>query len=205
MHTYMHTYIKNTRILGLDASSSCVGISVIELNKKPKLIHYEYYIPDKKNHSELERIKHMKIYLYKLIDKYKITDVAIEEYIKFLPGKSQAKTILPLVAWNRAICFAVYEKLNREPHMYAVSTIRAKMKPKGGKTPSKEEIPDLVSKYLNFEFPWEFKIISRGKNKGKKELLATNYDLADSMAVALTHAYKILESKSKNKCKPKKR
>lgn len=193
------------RILGLDASGSCVGISVIELNKKPKLIHYEHYKPDKKNHTELERIKYAKEYILKLIDKYKITEVAVEEFIKYMPGKSQASTILPLAIWNRGICFAVYEYLNREPALYHVNSIRARLKSKGGQTPSKEEMPDLVAGLLNIKFPWEYKTITRGKNKGKKIPLDINYDLADSMAVALVHAKEILKKEVKNKCKRKKR
>lgn len=177
--------------MGLDASTTTVGIAVVEYNgKKPKLIHQEYYKPNKKL-PELQWLYETKEHVCYVADIYNVDEFAIEEYIKYMKGGSGASTIIPLAILNRTICLNIYELYHKEPVILNVMKIRHCLKT-NKKLPSKEDMPELVAKHLRIKFPYYKKTI---KKTGKQKILSESNDVADAIAVALAHIKLNHESK----------
>jgi Holliday junction resolvasome RuvABC endonuclease subunit len=172
-------------VMGLDISTSTIGIALLELDKKiPKLIHYEYYKPNKKL-DQLVWLSNAKKHVTALIDGYGVTEVAVEEYVKFMKGKSNASTVIPLAILNTVVRMDIWESTDEriKPRVMNVLKIRHAIK-KDKKLPPKEDVPELVASILGIEFPWDYKINRRTK---KKEKRVENWDVADAIAVALAH------------------
>jgi len=186
------------KILGLDVSTTTIGIAIVEFEKDisdAKLIHTEYYKPNKKT-DEINRLKEAVDYILKIAEKFKVDDVAVEEYIKFMKGSSGASTVIPLAIINTTLRLFIYEKLNIMPFVYNVLTIRHALK-FNKKLPAKEDIPEIVARHLNINFPYEYKINRKTK---QQDIKIESYDVADSVAVALAHIKKTTEIKPlKNK------
>lgn len=173
------------RILSLDISTTTIGISVLEHNngKNIKLLHQEFYKPPKIDIFEmlLDVSNHMR----SIYDTWKPDEIAIEEFIQFMKGGSGAKTIIPLAVLNRVIGFCFFIWTGQTPILYSVMTIRHTIK-FGKKIPPKEDIPEIVAKHLQIEFPYYYKTNKRGK----QTIMTESYDVADSIAVGLTHIKK---------------
>lgn len=186
------------KILGLDVSTTTIGIAIVEFEKyisDAKLIHTEYYKPNKKT-DEINRLKEAVDYILKIAEKFKVDDVAVEEYIKFMKGSSGASTVIPLAIINTTLRLFIYEKLNIMPFVYNVLTIRHALK-FDKKLPAKEDIPEIVARHLNINFPYEYKINRKTK---QQDIKIESYDVADSVAVALAHIKNTTEIKPlKNK------
>jgi Holliday junction resolvasome RuvABC endonuclease subunit len=185
-----------TTILGLDVSSSCIGISILSVeNETISYIHSEYHKPLKTGNL-FERLDKTKKVIINIIQTYKPDIIAIEEIIQFMKGSSGAKTIIALTTFNRTIGLAAYETTSRPPEMYSVLQIRHGIRRAANlpKLPAKEELPDIIEKLLNFPFPWEY------NKKGKK--IVENYDRSDAICVGY---YAALDLINKNKpIEPKK-
>ena len=110
-----------------------------------------------------------------------------------MKGKSTAKTVITLTTYNRMIGLVAYDYLAKAPEMFNVMSIRHGLK-LNKKLPSKQEIPELVSKHLGITFPYEY------KKTGK--LKVENEDKADGTAVALYYAF-LLSGKIVKKGKKK--
>lgn len=175
------------KVMGLDASTSTIGLSIIEYDENiMNLIHYEYFKPPtlSKVH-EIERLFQVKKFILDRMSKFKPDYVAIEDFARFMKGKSGAGTIIPLAILNRTICLTIYENLGILPSILNVNTIRAKLKI-NNERPKKEDMPDVVSHHLGIEFPWIKKI----NKKNKKEIvIEENYDIADSISCACAHIF----------------
>lgn len=168
-------------IIGLDISTTTIGIAVLKYkNKKTTLIHKDYYKPPKDG-TMCERLFTVKEYFNKLFTKYKPDRLAVEDYIQFMKGGSGAKTIIPLALFNRTICLTYYEKYKKNPYIYNVLTIRHAIKTTKV-LPKKEDIPELVYGILGIENEYMTRI-----SRGKEVILPENYDIADAIAVALCH------------------
>lgn len=166
------------RILGLDASTSTIGIAVIQ-DKPLKLIHYEYYKPDK-SQDELNMLTKARDYILAIAKKYKIDDFVIEDYVRFMGGKSTAGTTIPLAILNMTIRLAVLDCLNIIPKSLNVMKIRHTLKT-DKQLPKKEDIPELVGLHLQIPFPWLYKT----NRKKQQVIMVESYDIADAIAVAL--------------------
>lgn len=166
------------RILGLDASTTTIGLCVIDFDGYGKtLVHHEYFKPPKKG-DIFERLATVRDFIFERLDEYKPDHVCLEDIILFMKGHSTAKTINSLAVLNRTVGLAVFNHSGRAPTLLNVMKIRHALK-LDKKLPTKEEIPDLVAFHLNLgEFPWRL-------NK-KEKVMEENYDMADAMAVALT-------------------
>lgn len=184
------------RVMGLDASTSTIGLSIIDYEDGyVSLHHVEYFKPDKKG-TIFERLSGVRKFITERLDKFKPDDVALEDIILFMKGHSTAKTISALSILNRTVGLAVYDA-GYTPHLLNIMSIRHKIKD-GKKLPAKAEIPELVAKILNIKFPYVL-------NK-KKEMAVENEDMADSIAVALAFikGAKRVEKKPKSASKKKK-
>lgn len=169
------------RIIGIDASTKTIGIAILDFDgKKITLFHHEYFKPPK-GPNIFQRLVVVKKYITDLYIKYKPDEIAIEEFSQFMGGRSSAKTIIPLAIFNRTVGLTFFELTNKEPHMCNVNSIRAKLK-LTKERPSKEDMPELVAKHLNIEFPWYKKIHKKTK---KEIIMEESFDVADAIAVGI--------------------
>lgn len=172
--------------MGIDASTTTVAVSVIEMSDTNRIMHQSHFKPNKKN-GLFSMLAGVKKFISDIIDKFNPDEVVLEDIVQFMKGASGAKTIIALAVINRMIGFAVYEKTGKEPVLLNVLKIRHSIK-KDKILPKKEDIPDLVCEILCFDFPWKY------DKKGKPRV--ENYDEGDAIAVALS--YCMLDKKQKN-------
>lgn len=166
------------KILGLDASTTTIGVSLLEeVDGKIEFRHVEYYKPPKKG-DIFERLTAVRKFINKKIDELQPDQIVLEDIILFMKGKSSATTISSLAVLNRTVGLAVYDRMGCSPILLNVMKIRHAIK-LGSVLPSKEEIPKLVSEVLDFKFPYVY-------NRNKK-LRPENGDMADAIAVALAY------------------
>lgn len=172
------------RILGLDVSSATIGIAVIDCDdgyKFQKLIAFEYIKPPKKG-DIFERLEKTQKLIIDILEKYKPTDIAIEQIVQFMAGGSTAKTIISLTTFNRMVGLTCYKFLGRPPEMLSVMKIRHKLK-LSKKLPKKEEIPALTQKRLGITLKPKYK----KKRNGTKEIAVEYFDMSDGLAVAICY------------------
>ncbi len=161
-------------VLGFDVSSKAVGWGVMT---KDKLIAYGHIRPLGSKFSIVERLSDLFNSVSELSNKFNPTIVAVEEITLFMAGKSTAKTITILAAFNRLVAVAAY-RVVKNVKFYPVSTIRKVIKNSIGLkyTISKDEMPDIILRYLEKDFS---DVIKRGGGRAIQ-----TYDEADGIAVA---------------------
>jgi len=168
------------RVLGLDASSTTIGLCLVKYDEAHvELEHVEYYKPPKKGNI-FERLQKVRAYISDKVEELNPDDVALEDIILFMSGNSTAKTITTLAVLNRTVGLAIADATGKPPYLYNVMAIRHKIK-QDKKLPKKEEIPELVAKILDIEFPYKY--------NRKEKIAKENEDMADAIAVALCHVY----------------
>jgi len=164
--------------MGIDASTTTIGLSILAFNDDNiELKHKEYFKPPKKGNI-FERLYIVREYILKKLDELDPDEVALEDIILYMRGKSTAHTTTILSALNRVVGITIYEWLGRPPYLYPVEFIRKTIKQRDN-IPQKEEIPELVASILNIEYPY---FLNRIGN-----VAVENYDIADSIAVALCY------------------
>jgi Holliday junction resolvasome RuvABC endonuclease subunit len=170
------------RILSLDASTTTIGIAVIDYNNgyQCKLIHSEYYKPDK-SIDLLDMLIKARSYILDIAIKYEINEFVIEDYLKFMKGKSSAATVIPLAILNTTLRLMIWDQLQIQSQALNVLKIRHALK-LTKQLPTKEEIPDLVAHHLGIKYNWLYKINKRTKQQVIRE---ESYDVADAIAVGL--------------------
>ena len=181
-------------ILGIDCSTTTIGLSVIEEQDDGYLLfkHVEHYNPIKKDTHILDTLKWVKEYIVSKLKEFSPDEVIIEEYIKFMKGQSSSDSTISLAVINRTVCLAIYEFTGKKPYIVNVNTIRAIIKPKNYHLPRvpKEEILNVVCDHLKIQWSWLI-----GK-KGK--VLETNFDRSDSLACAIALSYGLKSGKIKS-------
>jgi len=189
------------RILSLDASTSNIGLAVLDHDIKDgytKLVHLECYQPP--NLDILYKLQAVRKFIQEKIQYFKPDEIALEEIILFMKGSSTATTISSLAVLNRTVGLAVLDTHGSPPHLYNVLSVRHAIKD-SEELPSKEEIPELVARLLKIKFPYLY------NKKGKP--ISQNEDMADAVAVGLAFIKfyhdpkKDPELKKKNKSKKK--
>lgn len=181
------------KVLGLDVSSTTIGICVLEIiGEEIKFVSADYLKPIKKG-SIIDRIIDTRNKIKEIIETIKPDYIAIEDIIQFMKGHSTAKTIITLTTFNRMICLLANDYLGKKPELFSVMTIRHGLKI-DNILPKKEDMPELVAKHLGITFPYEL------NKKGKIKI--ESYDMADGVAVALYYAF-LLTGKVKSKSKKK--
>ncbi len=191
------------KILGFDVSSTTIGYSVLTVDDSTneiKFVSAQYLKPIKKG-TILERVADTRDKVKKIIETIKPDQIAIEDIIMFIRGKSTANTIITLATFNRMIGLLSLDYLKKMPEMHGVLAIRHGLKLTPD-FPAKEEMPDIVATHLKLNFPWEY------NKKGK--IKVESYDKADGIAVALFQAFCVTgkchaKAKLPKKKKPKKK
>ena len=109
--------------LGLDISTSCIGIALFDENDELKELSYVQFSDKQKN--MFEKLEFFKKNILHLKDKG-VKYIAIEEPLKKFMGKfSNANTISMLNFFNGMISSCCYELFSIEPAYYNVNSARS--------------------------------------------------------------------------------
>ncbi len=171
-------------ILGLDISTSVVGVCI--LNKKSELLLLNY-INLEKEKSIFDKASKFKLELEKLTSKFEVKKIGIEENLQaFRPGLSSAKTIVTLARFNGICSYISQEVLNLTPEFINVNSARKnlgiKIDRKSSKN-TKEQVQEFVSS-LEPKFSWPTRILKSGPRKDLEVLIKECYDMADAYIIA---------------------
>lgn len=168
-------------ILGLDVSTSVIGICVLD-NRNGQNLQSLEFLNLKKEKNLFNKALDFKDH----IQRYKelgITHVAIEEpFVQYKPGKSSAQVLSKLATFNGMVAITCFGTFGVEPVYYNVNRARKLAFP--DMTFAKGENRKMVvwshvsEKYPNVE--WLY-----GPRNGK--LVKTNFDMADACVIALAH------------------
>ena len=133
-------------ILGLDVSTSKIGIAVMDYDKK---IVSSDLIKFKTETSLEERAKLFENKLIKLKKHYPIMEVFVEEpFIAFGGGKTTAHTMAKLQRFNGMCCYSVFSIFESLPIMVNVRTARNKLGIKIPKGTKQNETKKYIIEYV---------------------------------------------------------
>ena len=171
-------------ILGLDVSTSCTGISVIDENEK---VLFNEAIKLSSSDSLGARAEIIQNTLVKLKDKYDITKIYVETpMILYQGGAGQASTVAILQRFNGMVSYIVRLVFGVDPIMVNVSSARAKLgikipRVKGAKQRDKKQpiIDWIVEHYKDTETPFLYDLTRFGN------YVAGVDDRADSLVLCL--------------------
>jgi len=171
-----------TSILGLDCSSTTVGWGLVILNKNPILVAHGHIKPLDSKHGDIERLDDIYHRIGKLCDETRPLCVAVEDVFLFMKGKSTARTITLLAAFNRIISLAAFQKIG-SVNLYSVHDIRNLISKNYNIEIDKESMPDAIVANLEPQFTSVL---------NKKGIVAKEtYDEADGIAAAWAHAIRL--------------
>lgn len=169
---------KKVCILGLDISSSKIGIALIAYNKE---ILTSEVLKLSSDMSLEQRALMLENKLKKLDSYYLIDDVFVEEpFVAFGGGKTTAQTIATLQRFNGMCSYICYKVFEFEPNMVAVRTARNKLGIKIPKNVKKTETKKFIIEYVQTNHP-EFKY--NMTHKGNPE--PGTDDRADAVVIGL--------------------
>jgi Holliday junction resolvasome RuvABC endonuclease subunit len=138
--------MKQPMILGLDVSSSKIGIAILDYDKKivsTDLIKFKPETPLE------ERAKLFENKLVKLQKFYNISEVFVEEpFIAFGGGKTTAHTMAKLQRFNGMCCYSVFSIFESLPIMVNVRTARNKLGIKIPKGTKQNETKKYIIEYV---------------------------------------------------------
>jgi hypothetical protein len=173
-------------ILGLDISSSIVGIAIFN---DDKTLNDLKYVDLRKIESFFKKADYVRAKLEDLrceLGQQAITTISIEECAQsFRKGFSSAQTLSTLARFNGVVSQIAYETFKVEPLYYNVVSSRKSLGiklDKSGEIDTKEQIVAWVSKQEP-QWIWPTKIISRGKNAGSQIHETFCYDMADAYVI----------------------
>ena len=164
-----------TYILGLDISTSVIGMAVMDLDKK--LIHYRNLKMNSKDDLEI-RCWQFKQELLNVFEDYAFDDVYVEQpAMMFGGGRTTAQTMSKLQRFNGMCCYAVYTQTFLVPHLVHANSARKKMNisiPRNVKKKKHFIIQEVQKKYPSFTYD----ITRHGNPKPGTD------DIADAIVIA---------------------
>jgi len=162
-------------ILGLDISTSVVGLSIINEDKELILCNAMKF----KANSELEfRAEFLTQSIKALETTYRIQHVFIEQpFIAFSGGKTTAVTMSKLQRFNGMCCYGIYSVFGDSPTLIQANKARGLV---GIKVKRGEKAKEKALKWVEEEYQKEFtyELTSHGNPK------PGTYDMADSLVIA---------------------
>jgi hypothetical protein len=176
-------------ILGLDISTSCVGISIF--NEDGSLMSLNYV--KLKGDSLFEKYDEFVSFMEENeFHKFLIKEIAIEEPLKAFKGRfTSADTIQKLAQMNAMISLWCYQTYELEPVYYNVQTARKNAFP-DLKLPQKEANKKLKvwEKVVECEpqINWIY-------SKKTAQLIKENFDMSDAYTVGKAHISVLKKSK----------
>lgn len=143
--------MKQPMILGLDVSSSKIGIAILDYDKKivsTDLIKFKPETPLE------ERAKLFENKLVKLQKFYNIEEVFVEEpFIAFGGGKTTAHTMAKLQRFNGMCCYSIYNIFDAVPNMVNVRAARTKLGIKIPRGIKQNETKRFIVEYVENNHP----------------------------------------------------
>lgn len=177
-------------ILGLDVSTSVIGICLIDPNAEVKLQSLEF-LNLKREKNLFNKAIDFKEHISKYLD-FGVTSIAIEEpLVMYKPGSSRAQILSKLSQFNGMISIVCFMVFGIEPKYYNVNTARKLAFPNLKFTKGEDRKMAVWASVAEL-FPrveWLY-----GPKNGK--LVKTNFDMADAAVVALAHEAFIKEQQS---------
>lgn len=138
-------------ILGLDVSTSKIGIAVMDYDKKivsSDVIKYKPETPLE------EKAKLLENKLAKLSKFYAITDIFVEEpFVAFGGGKTTAQTMAKLQRFNGMCCYTIYNLFEFCPAMVNVRNARNKLGIKIPRGLKQNETKRIIIEYVQQNHP----------------------------------------------------
>lgn len=161
-------------ILGLDISTSCTGVTIIDYTGRLILNDCWKFKED----DVFDKLERAKKEIRDLKKKYPITQVFVEESLQaFRPGFSSAKTILSLAKFNGILCWMIWEEMRIKVNYIGSTTARKNCGIKIVKgTPAKQQVMDWMLQNQTW-FKVEYK-------KNSQNIKDHYYDMADSWVIA---------------------
>lgn len=180
-------------ILGLDISTTMVGVAVIDTNDRA-LVEVEGWDISKAQ-TIFEKAEIIGAELYTLRSKYNITEVFIETALKkFLPGRSRADTIIKLAKFNGIVSWICFECFEKDPTYINVNTARTLYGlsfPRSTKGPKRKKmVIEAVIEKEKTAFKYEMARGGRNYKKGTD-------DKADAVVIARAGEYLIRNKDNK--------
>ena len=180
-------------ILGLDISTTMVGVAVIDTNDRA-LVEVEGWDISKAQ-TIFEKAEIIGAELYTLRSKYNITEVFIETALKkFLPGRSRADTIIKLAKFNGIVSWICFECFEKDPTYINVNTARTLYGlsfPRSTKGPQRKKmVIEAVIEEEKTAFKYEMARGGRNYKKGTD-------DRADAVVIARAGEYLIRNKDNK--------
>lgn len=173
--------------LGLDISTSCTGICLIDENEQVivldavKLTSTTLSNMWEKADKGIEEIK-------KLVGDKKIERIFVEANAKmFSTGFSSADTLLTLAKFNGLISYLSHKAYKAEVVDVNVTSARKAVgfkNTKVDKRPVKEKVFDHV-KALHPELPWKRHVAKTGKSQGQEVYNPECKDMSDAYVIAV--------------------
>lgn len=176
-------------LIGLDISTSCTGISIID-SKTEELVLLDY-IKVPADLSLFEKADYVidEVCGYLLRNGIKKPEkVFVEENAKmFAGGLSSADVLMTLAKFNALISYLCYKQLT--PNVSSVNVTKARgaigfKNTKADKRPVKDKVFEFIQT-LHPEFPWKTYIPKAGKMKGKEIPVPEMKDAADAWVVVV--------------------
>lgn len=174
-------------ILGLDVSTSAIGIAILDDKEKIKLSEVLFL----KSSDSLEKracIFHKR--LREIKKDFKIKCIIIEEPFISFQGGGQAKTTAILQRFNGMVCYSVYQLFKKEPKLINVRSGRSKVgiKIPPGKKKTKHEkkkpiIDFIYNKYKDTNTPFLYEVTRHGNPKPGVD------DKADAIVLCLASSF----------------
>ena len=170
-------------LLSLDISTSCTGYCVFDQGELRDI----GYINLSKHKGLFEKALYVKKSILAINEKYKISEVAVEENLQaFRPGLSSAKTLMTLAQFNGVVRWICYENIGVDVESINVNSARKnvglKINKKNKEKNTKQQVQEWVAKD-NSKILWPWKILKSGPNKGKKRMCNEAYDMADAYVI----------------------
>ena len=172
-------------ILGLDISTSCTGVTILDYTGRVILNDCWKFKED----DVTDKLERAKKEIKDLKKKYPITEVFVEESLQaFRPGFSSAKTILSLAKFNGILCWMIWEEMAIKVKYIGSTTARKTCGIKIIKgTPAKQQVMEWMLQNQTW-FQVE-------KKKNSDNIKDHFYDMADSWVIAQAG---LLQTKIKN-------
>jgi hypothetical protein len=172
-------------ILGLDISTSMIGVAVINPQTR-ELVKSDGWDLSKCE-STFEKAELVGAELYTIRSEYNIEHIFIETALKrFLPGKSRADTLIKLAKFNGITSWLCYECYGMAPTYINVNTARSLYGlsfPRGTKGPQRKKmVIEAVIEKEKTAFKYEMARGGRNYKKGTD-------DKADAIVIARAGEY----------------
>jgi hypothetical protein len=178
--------MKRKVVLGIDVSTSCTGLSVLDAGDGSLLYHSYVELNKKKKKKNIyrtifEKATAVREELKIIGEMYDVAYVGIEAPAKnFKRGKTNTDTIALLLRFNGIIGYVVYELFGVEPFAVSVGSARKEIgvKKSTGKHGSKET---KIKVALHFENKYDNLVLERTRFGNIKQQIL---DSTDSMAIS---------------------